>query len=107
MVRTLKINTKGCVNISREGRNDMEKRYDIRDNLSSVTLNFKSGHKVEYYDVDLLEHIKNQFGTEWIVIYWETKSYRDTIRIPLDTIEEIHYTENLRKFADQREDMED
>ena len=77
------------------------------ENLANVTLNFKSGRKSLYRNINLLEIVKDELDMEWIVIYWETKSYRDSIRIPKENVDELHYVEDLSKFKDQREDMID
>ncbi len=64
-----------------------------RVDLANVTIVFKSGLEVQYYNIDVLEIGIDEAGLRWLDIYWETKNNKDTIKIPLENIDEIHFVE--------------
>lgn len=83
----------------------LDNRQTMVEDISNITFYFKSGRKSLYRNVKVVEVYKDSIGLEWLALYWETKSYRDTIRILLNTLDEIHYVEDLSKFANQRMEM--
>ena len=66
------------------------------ENLANVVLDMKSGRNSVYYEIDTLSIIRDEASILWLIIQWTTKTYADTIRVPLDNVDEIHLTQQTQ-----------
>jgi hypothetical protein len=74
-----------------------EKTIFREEKLAYLRIYYKTGKKIQYREVDVLEITEDSSSSQWLRIIWETKTYQDIKLIPKEAIGEIAFSKKIEE----------